>query len=577
GYDAAARQGGENADQTVREDAPKAYAGKSLSSDSGVYRYDFLTALPDMRVTGLPEVTAVRDAAGKVDTGAVVDAGMKNARAVGTVRDGKVFVRNTYTGKQLRIDRTGIRHGLNGPPNRLLTNARLGAVIGDVVQNAVPVNALHNKAEGVSGTYAMAAYATDSRGREFVAIITVEQRSGNVTDLEAYDVLHAASGRQKKASPADTRSQGVYPSTAGTISIEDFLGVVNATHQSILSDDVLQHLGQSRNPGGYYTGQVKFALKAPAEEAADPRSESGLVWAGSDTSPTRLRRATSPQGEAAQTGGQSENADQAGDDVRYSIRQSFRAEIQEWYEEGQPEGERFVLGSTGPVLQGLGAIESDLYINGDKISLILQQHPEITIREIQRIPEVLEDPVLVLKSRNAGRGGRRNTRLVLFGTLRAENGQPVMAVLDLRPVEGGLTIDDMQKVNSAYTRNNAANYVWNSEVLYADEKRTIPLLRSFEAKENQSSSSSDRLAHTGSERLLRSGYMGSISYSGKNVNLNGVPFSSVVEAFRPRVVRTNSDSGLVWAGSERKMADDGRFSIKYDQDNRPYVLVDTDI
>ena len=73
GYDAAARQGGENADQTVREDAPKAYAGKSLSSDSGVYRYDFLTALPDMRVTGLPEVTAVRDAAGKVDTGAVVD------------------------------------------------------------------------------------------------------------------------------------------------------------------------------------------------------------------------------------------------------------------------------------------------------------------------------------------------------------------------------------------------------------------------------------------------------------------------------------------------------------------------
>ena len=132
-------------------------------------------------------------------------------------------------------------------------------------------------------------------------------------------------------------------------------------------------------------------------------------------------------------------------------------------------------------MQGLGAIESDLYINGDKISLILQQHPEITIREIQRIPEVLEDPVLVLKSRNAGRGGRRNTRLVLFGTLRAENGQPVMAVLDLRPVEGGLTIDDMQKVNSAYTRNNAANYVWNSEVLYADEKRTLSLIHIYTA------------------------------------------------------------------------------------------------
>lgn len=81
----------------------------------------------------------------------------------------------------------------------MITNARLGAVIGDVVQNAVPVNALYNKAKDVMGTYAMAAYANDSRNREFVAIVTVEQRSGNISGLESYDVTHAVSGRQKIA------------------------------------------------------------------------------------------------------------------------------------------------------------------------------------------------------------------------------------------------------------------------------------------------------------------------------------------------------------------------------------------
>lgn len=126
---------------------------------------------------------------------------MKNARAVGTERDGKVFVQNDYTGRELRIDTASIRHGLNGSINRLLTNARLGANIGTIVKNAVPINALHNKASDVTGTYAMAAYAADRRGREFVAIVTVEQRSGNVSGVSAYDVAHAVSGRQKKRQP----------------------------------------------------------------------------------------------------------------------------------------------------------------------------------------------------------------------------------------------------------------------------------------------------------------------------------------------------------------------------------------
>lgn len=243
------------------EDAVKLYQGIDLSKDGRVYTYDFLTALPDMKVTVLPEVNKVRGKDGRVDTAEVVREGMKNARAVGTERDGKAFVQNAYTGRELRIDTASIRHGLNGSLNRLLTNARLGAAIGDVVKNAVPINALQNKADGVSGTYAMAAYATDNRGREFVSIVTVEQRSGNIASLEVYDVTHSVSGRQNKRSErVDTKSQGVNPSTnASNIKISDFLNVVKNTHQSVLSKNVLDEIGEERNPAGYYTGKAKFS------------------------------------------------------------------------------------------------------------------------------------------------------------------------------------------------------------------------------------------------------------------------------------------------------------------------------
>ena len=199
--------------------------------------------------------------------------------------------------------------------------------------------------------------------------------------------------------------------------------------------------------------------------------------------------------------------------VRYSIDPYFSENVREWYEEGQNAGERFTLGSTGDVLQGLGAIESDVYMNGDKISRILSDHPEMTIEEIGKIPELLEDPVLILKSKGHG-ASKANSRVVLYGTMKAQNGEPVMAVLDLRPSENGFVLDDMQKVNSAYTKKNPANFVAGSDVLYADKKRTVPLLRQF------------GLTIT-SRELLRNGSIGSISYENGVVKLDGVPLSEV--------------------------------------------------
>ena len=200
--------------------------------------------------------------------------------------------------------------------------------------------------------------------------------------------------------------------------------------------------------------------------------------------------------------------------VKMSIAQDFKSRVAAWYKSGMPEGTSFVLGETGATLQGLGAIESDIYMNGEKISTILKEHPEMTIREIQRIPEILDDPVLILKSRNSA-NVRENSRLVIFGTVKASDGRPVMCVMDLRPTENGLLLDDMQKVASAYTKDNHPDrFVQNSFVLHADEKRTIPLLRTI----------GFQMPIT----LQRYGSMGSITYKGPKVNLYGEKFSDVV-------------------------------------------------
>ena len=187
---------------------------------------------------------------GNVKTDVVIKDGMENAKKAGKERDGKTFVKNNYTGRDLRVDVKSIRHGLGRDWKRALTNARLGAVIGDIVQRAIPINAITNEAD-VDGTYAMAGYANDSQGREFIGIVTVEQRTGDVDGVEVYDVTHAVNGRQKRSSPAATKAQGVNPSTTtSTISIKVLLDRVNSTHQSILSNDDSARSSKITDPYG---------------------------------------------------------------------------------------------------------------------------------------------------------------------------------------------------------------------------------------------------------------------------------------------------------------------------------------
>ena len=213
--------------------------------------------------------------------------------------------------------------------------------------------------------------------------------------------------------------------------------------------------------------------------------------------------------------GQNPHADY-GENVRFSVNTEYAKDIERWDKKGRPAGYTFDLGTTGDVLQGLGAIESDIYMQGDKISLILSKHTEMSLDTVKRIPEILESPLLVLKSKTRKRG---NSRIVLFGNVMAENHKPVLCVLDLLPVENHLVVDDMQKVVSAYTKTNRetqiADFLKNSEVLYTAENKkvTARLLRT--------------IGFYMPIELQQSGYIGSISYRGQNVNITGKKFSEV--------------------------------------------------
>lgn len=202
----------------------------------------------------------------------------------------------------------------------------------------------------------------------------------------------------------------------------------------------------------------------------------------------------------------------AAEGARYSINPEYAEKIDEWDKDGRSDDEVFILGRTGDTLQQLGARENDIYMNSEKINRILRDHPEMTLEEIKRIPEVLDNPVMVLTSQNKGRS-RQNTRLVMFGSVKAQDGRPVLCVLDLRPVENHIVLNDMQKVTSAYTKDNdPVGFVRRSDVLYISEskEKTTELFRT--------------LGFQMPSELQSSGLIGSITYGNQDVKLDGVTF-----------------------------------------------------
>jgi hypothetical protein len=238
---------------------------KALYTDPNLYNYDFMTSQPDMVVTELPDLGDLLGSDGKVDRATVEADGLANAAQQGYERNGRLYVENDYTGRKLRINPNTTTHSVRGSAFQIGTNGRLGAAAGEIVRRAIPVNGMTNRNSQTQGTYAMAAYARDKNGRGYIAVVTVEQMTDKVSDIGFFDVAHAISGRIRKETPGSTRSRAVTaeadpdPRKSPTISIADFLDIVNGTHQSILSQDVLNHFNAQRDEGSYWGSRALFS------------------------------------------------------------------------------------------------------------------------------------------------------------------------------------------------------------------------------------------------------------------------------------------------------------------------------
>ena len=262
--------------------------------DGRIYDYDFLVAQKPMHVVKLKRLSDVLTE-GKIDRKNIRDKAMENALAQGEAAEsGVILVENLYTHRKIEINNVSIKHSLSGDKTRLFLNSQLSSSIGEIIKNSIPVNGLKNTSPVAIGTYAMAGYCVDENGYETIVISTIEQRSGRVKNVELYDVDHSVSGRNKKRSdsgkPHDvTERTPIHLTASDTISIAELLENINRTFQSILSEDVLRHFGEARNPAGYYADRVLFqardadtissreALANALETAAKNDLERGLL------------------------------------------------------------------------------------------------------------------------------------------------------------------------------------------------------------------------------------------------------------------------------------------------------------
>lgn len=206
---------------------------------------------------------------GKVDRTKVINSAMLNASAVGTVveenNEQVVYVRNNYLDNNIKITNKGIRHSLRGDVSQLYSNIEAASQIGDMVKNGLPINALIPEDDSSATMNYVLLCPSVSEGGKYPKIvsITIDLYSGEIVDFES-TILHSVSSRAIKNQRREPKNAPGIETllSADSISVKDFLPIVNMTYQSLLSNDVLSHFGYAKNPDGYYTNSAMFSLPA---------------------------------------------------------------------------------------------------------------------------------------------------------------------------------------------------------------------------------------------------------------------------------------------------------------------------
>ena len=124
------------------------------------------------------------------------------------------------------------------------------------------------------------------------------------------------------------------------------------------------------------------------------------------------------------------------------------------------------------VLQMIGGHNYDVVIKQSKIATILQEHPEITLNELEQLPFALVDPIAIFRSSTV------KDSIVVMAELKGDNGLNIVIPMQLNKEKRNNTIV-YSLVNSVYTKDTVGNkwyqdYLENPEFgtpLYVNEKK----------------------------------------------------------------------------------------------------------
>ena len=159
--------------------------------------------------------------------------------------------------------------------------------------------------------------------------------------------------------------------------------------------------------------------------------------------------------------------EKTGEDVRFSIDPNFEKVYDQW--DKKTSGFSFRVGTTSKVLQQLGVDNRKIWWDASKIKKIKVDHPAMTDMVIKQVPNILENPILVMESKT------KEGRLTLFGEVYDQKKEPVLAVLLLNPTDRGGNSLNILKVASAYGKDtHPQGLIDNSKILYVEpnKKRT---------------------------------------------------------------------------------------------------------
>ena len=140
----------------------------------------------------------------------------------------------------------------------------------------------------------------------------------------------------------------------------------------------------------------------------------------------------------------------------------FHIQLDNWDKE--TIGFSFVIGRTSPQLRQAGMPDKQIRWDASKIKSLLSKHNGMSIEVIKQIPDLLNNPIVIIDSKND-----YNSKIVM-GNLYDEHGKIVTAVLLLTPTSQKGNKLDLIKISSAQGRSHI-------ESLFKKEDGTLVAVR----------------------------------------------------------------------------------------------------